>query len=293
LIGFGTASVHAFNGDADLLWAAAAVAACIFGLVLPRSRECLGTAWIGVVVASLTKNEGLTAALLLAVLVSFRYIPSPEWNGWLTSIPSTSREPWRPRRTDVGLTIWAYRALLMATMVIPGCAWALVVRLAGIQDRFFGHPGNETFGYRVHATLREMSSNLHVLPVALAVLVVGSLVLHGTRRDLGLGNPAWVWIAIAGSLAVILGTYVLGSYEINWWLSTSVSRTTIFAQLALYSDLAIWLLVALSRPRRTESARYGASAFADSSRVERSAAPPSGVKVAGVSTTYATRLDER
>jgi len=58
-----------------------------------------------------------------------------------------------------------------------------------------------------------------------------------------MGNPIWLWVACLSSLAVLVVTYVVGSFEIHWWLQTSVDRTTIFPQLVLYSEVVLWLVV--------------------------------------------------
>ena len=76
LIGFGLAGAFAFADYADLLWAAAAVGALVFGLVLPRAPHHLAVAWLCATAASLTKNEGLTTSLMIFVLLSIRYLPA-------------------------------------------------------------------------------------------------------------------------------------------------------------------------------------------------------------------------
>jgi hypothetical protein len=43
----------------------------------------------------------------------------------------------------------------------------------------------------------------------------------------------------------MFGTYMVGGLEIHNWLVASVNRTTIFAQVLLYADLAIWLVIAV------------------------------------------------
>lgn len=70
------------------------------------------------------------------------------------------------------------------------------------------------------------------------------IVQRWDREQARLANPAWLWLSCLGSLAIIFATYVFGGDEIHWWLTNSVDRTTIFAQLLLHSDLAIWLVVA-------------------------------------------------
>jgi hypothetical protein len=90
-----------------------------------------------------------------------------------------------------------------------------------------------------------MAAHLAVAPVDLAVLLVGCWFLRRDRERAGLGNPAWLWLTCLGSLTIIFGTYVVGGLEIHGWLYNSVNRTTIFAQVVLYADLAIWLVIAL------------------------------------------------
>ena len=68
---------YAVDGFADLLWSAAAVAAVLWGLVLPRTRRNLMVAWSCAIVASLTKNEGLvTASAVLLLIASSVSAPS-------------------------------------------------------------------------------------------------------------------------------------------------------------------------------------------------------------------------
>jgi hypothetical protein len=71
------------------------------------------------------------------------------------------------------------------------------------------------------------------------------LLLAHARERARLGNPAWLWTACLVSLAIIFATYVFGAFEIHGWLGNSVNRTTIFAQVLLYADLAIWMVIAL------------------------------------------------
>ncbi len=234
LVGFAVSDPYGVIGYADLMWAAAAAGAVIWGLVLPRSSQALGVAWICAIVASLTKNEGLTTALIILVLIALRYRPlslrGPQLRGW------------------------AERACFVLLPALPGLAWAGIIRLIGVHDEFFKSTSGETSLYRAQATVAGMWVHLHVAPVDLAVLLVGCLLLRGDRRRAGLGNPAWLWVSCLGALAIIFGTYVVGGLEIHSWLANSVNRTTIFAQIVLYADLLTWLVIAvegaLSRANR-------------------------------------------
>jgi hypothetical protein len=225
LVGFGVSGVIAVEGYADLLWAAAAAGAVIWGLVLPQSTQALGVAWICAVAASLTKNEGFTTALVVIVVIALRYRP--------------------PTRPGPVARRWAELAAFAVLPALPGLAWAGLARLIGLRDAFFTSAPAESPVTRAGATVTGMAAHLVVAPVALAVLLVGCCFLRADRERAGLGNPGWLWGAWLGSLAIILATYVVGRFEIHNWLVASVDRTTIFAQVLLYADLAIWLVIAV------------------------------------------------
>jgi len=137
-------------------------------------------------------------------------------------------------------------------MAAPGIVWVALVRLAGINGTFFVGLRQGTINARVNPTITYLTHNLHILPVAAAVAVVGSLALPSRRSQLGLASPMLLWIVVVGYVAALVFTYVVGKNPIHHWLTTSAGRTTIFANLALYADLAIWLVVAVSRDERIE-----------------------------------------
>jgi hypothetical protein len=244
IVGFSVTGIYyAVGGYADLLWSAAAVGAVVWGLVLPRSTQALGIAWICAAVASVTKNEGLTTALVVLVLIAFRYRPpAPSWL-------RRSREQPASRGLQ-GVAVWpavrswAERAGFVVGPALPGLAWAGLARVIGLNDAFFTSSSTESPASRAGATIHGMAPYLAVAPVALAVLVAGCYFVRRDRRRARLANPAWLWAVCLLYLAIIFATYVLGSPEIQWWLHTSVARTTIFPQLLLYTDLAIWLVIA-------------------------------------------------
>jgi hypothetical protein len=255
LAGFAVSGYSAVEGYTDLLWAASAVGAVIWGLVLPRSSQALGVSWICAAVASLTKNEGLATALVILALIALRYRP--------LSLPGPVA-----RR-------WAERAALLVLPALPGLAWAGLIRRIGVHDAFFKSPSTETVLNRAGATIAGMAAHLAVAPVAVAVLLAGCWFLRTDREHAGLGNPAWLWISCLASLAIIFATYVVGGLEIHSWLASSVYRTTIFAQLLLYADLASWLVITVdgvltpmgARPRTSQpmSSAHGGPAAADRS----------------------------
>jgi hypothetical protein len=128
---------------------------------------------------------------------------------------------------------------------LPGLAWAGLARLIGLNQPFFNSTSPESPATRAGATIAGMAAHLAVAPVDLAVLLVGCWFLRRDRERARLGNPAWLWAAWLGSLAILFATYMIGGPEIHGWLASSVDRTTIFAQVLLYADLAIWLVIAV------------------------------------------------
>jgi hypothetical protein len=224
VVGFAVSGGYAIEGYTDLVWAAFAVGAVVWGLVLPRSPRALAVAWICAAAASLTKNEGLTTALIIIAAIALRYRP--------LSLPGPAA-----RR-------WAERAVLVLLPALPGLAWAGMMRLIGVHDAFFTTGSPEARLTRAGATVLGMAQYLHVAPLALAVLLAGCWFLRADRQRAGLANPVWLWICCLGSLAIIFGTYVFGDLEIHGWLLHSVNRTTIFAQVVLYTEIAVWLVIA-------------------------------------------------
>jgi len=164
--------------------------------------------------------------------------------------------------------MWTERAAFVVVPALPGLAWAAMTRLVGLQDAFFRSSSTESLVSRADATIAAMAAHLAVAPVALAVLLTGCCLLRRDRERARLGNPAWLWTACLASLAIIFATYVFGAFEIHGWLQNSVDRTTIFAQVLLYADLAIWPVIALD----------GAFTHEGSERRDASPAP---VSVAG------------
>jgi hypothetical protein len=258
LVGFAIAGQYGVDGYTDLLWAAAAVGAVIWGLVLPRSTQALVVAWICAAVATLTKNEGLTTGVALLVLIALRY--RPVTLSWVRRRRATSESggfaglvTWPVARA------WAERAAFVVVPALPGLAWAGLIHLIGLSDNFFKSPSTESLVTRGHATIDGMAAHLAVAPAAAAVLIAGCYFLRRDRERARFGNPAWLWLACLASLLTILATYVFGGYEIYGWLANSVNRTTIFAQLVLYAELAVWLVIALDAASTRESIGQPAS----------------------------------
>jgi hypothetical protein len=242
LIGFGLSGYFGVSGYADLLWAASALAAILIGLVLPPSLRNLAAAWVCATVAGLSKPEGFITACMILGLLAVRYIPRP-----VTPLTAPRQKAEGVRRS-VGI-VWAHWAakvvVFAVVMALPGLFWSGYVKYEKIGSGFVGTSG-QSLALRSRAIAPVLWSNLHVLPLAVGVALVGAVVLSRRRRRLALASDVWLWIVLAGSLAALLITYVFGALEIHWWLSTSANRTTIFENLSAYGDMAVWLTVAAS-----------------------------------------------
>lgn len=239
LAGFGIAGQYAVDGYADLLWAAAAAGAVVYGLMLPRSGSHLAIAWACSTVAALTKNEGLIAAVVVLGLVACRYFPASSPRSGTHATTSV-----RDRIASLpGVVTWGRRLGVALLTILPGALWAVAVKAYGIGNVFFGAGRTEPVPSRLHTTADRLWAYLHVLPLALVVLVCGVLWLTSSRRALGLANPAWLWTTLVLWLASLVYTYAFGALPIDWWLRTSADRTTIFPQLLLITEMAIWAVV--------------------------------------------------
>ena len=218
---YGVTGADALNGYADLLYAGAGLGAVIYGLLLPRSPRHLAVASLCLAIAALTKNEGMLTAVIVAVLVIARQ-----------------------QRRGMGLR-QRLATLGVALALVPGAIWMLIIRADGLSDSFFASSSGETLDTRLSATVSQMSNQLRLVLPAILVLIAGTLLLRHHRSRLGIGDWRWLW---TGGIVYTLGiaaTYVIGSPEINWWLNTSVVRTTIFANASLQVDMTAWLLVAI------------------------------------------------
>lgn len=242
LVAFAVAGNYAINGYADLFWSAAALGAVVWGLVMPRDGRSLMIAWTCAVAASLTKSEGFTTAIIVIVLIALRYAPPPlHWPKRAQTYPSgrvdTVGVNWR------SAPLWMRSAGYVLVPALPGIAWVALMQHLGISNAFFGGGSSESATHRAGSALSGIAGHLVILPVALAVALAGWFWLRKDRQRAGMGNPIWLWVACLSSLAVLVVTYVVGSFEIHWWLQTSVDRTTIFPQLVLYSEVVLWLVV--------------------------------------------------
>ncbi|MEU1587141.1 hypothetical protein [Micromonospora sp. NPDC005710] len=215
------------GGLADALWSAAFVGAAVALLLGPDPLRRPLLPLLLLTVATLSKNEGLIAAVGLALLVTVR------------------------ARADLR------RAALVWLPVLIGGAWAVLARLLHAQSDITngssvdpGVPAVDRFDFTV-AALWDVVGPLVVGAAVVALL--GALFLRGHRQATGLAADGWVWAANGYYLAVLIGTYVSGPNDIEWWLETSVQRVTLPVTLLSAVSLAGWVAVAFGGDGRAES----------------------------------------
>ncbi|MEU4551020.1 hypothetical protein [Micromonospora violae] len=215
------------GGLADALWSAAFAAAAV-ALLLgadPLRRPLLPLLLL--TVAALSKNEGLIAVAGLAVLVTVR------------------------GRADLR------RAALVWLPVLAGGAWAVLVRVLDAKSDITNGTSADQGAQgvqRFQVTIAAMWDVVGLVLVGAAVVaLVGALFLRGRRRAAGLASDGWVWALNGYYLVVLIGTYLTGPNEIEWWLATSVQRVTLPVLLLATVSIAGWVAVALAGDGRAES----------------------------------------
>jgi hypothetical protein len=210
------------NGYADPIWSLGALGAVAYGLQLAGGRSDRGVALVLVLVAGLSKNEGLVVAVVLIAL-----------RGVVTlSAEERRRRQWvRPVVTG------------LVELVVVG-VWPLLMRAihARGESTQLSSPGR--WWSRADASYHGMAPYLHVLVLAAPVAVVGGLVLSRLRRRTGMANDLWAWAGLASGLVAVGGAFVVGTGTIAPWLLTTVHRVTEFSALEGWWIIAVWTVVA-------------------------------------------------
>ncbi len=223
-VAFGITEPFITNGYADPIWSLAAVGAVAYGLQLEVSASHRGMALILLLVAGMSKDEGVVTAGLLIGLVTLR--------GILTLSPPERRR-------------WWWRPILMGfvEVVLIGL-WPLLMRI--IHARGDSAPVSPAHEYvsRTRAAYDGMVPYLHVVVLAAPIAVVGAVALSGVRRRSGVGNELWGWAALAAGLVAILGAFATGTGAIGPWLTSTVHRVTEFSALTGWWIVAMWAVVA-------------------------------------------------
>ena len=211
------------NGYADPIWSVAAVGALAWGLQVQPGGPTTATTALLLVVAGLSKDEGVVIGAALALLIVARV---------LVGLPSGERL----RRGRRSLVVAGAELAILA-------AWPLVMRVIQARGITSSYSSPSTFPARARAAADGFAPYLHVLVLAVPLAVAGGLVLGRVRRRAGLGNDAWAWAGLASGLLAIGGALVTGTAAVRPWLLTTVHRITEFPVLAAWWIVAVWGIV--------------------------------------------------
>jgi hypothetical protein len=247
-VAFGITGPFMTNGYADPIWSLAAVGAVAYGLQMGAGRTEQGVVLILVLVAGMSKDEGVVTACALIVLVALRR---------LVTLPAEERR----RR-------WWPPALLAVVELAGVLVWPLLMRAihARGETSVTFSPLGDMPG-RARTVYDGMVPYLHMLVLAVPVAVVGGLVLSRVRRRSGAANDWWAWAALVSGLLAVSVAYVTGTVAIQTWLVGTVDRVTDFPALAAWWIVATWAVVATSAlsPVVANAADTPAAANADDS----------------------------
>jgi hypothetical protein len=223
-VAFGITEPFMTNGYADPIWSLAALGAVAYGLQMGASRTNRGAALILVLVAGLSKNEGVATAGALVVLIALRGV---------VSMPAAERHRrwWRP-------------VVIGAAELAALAAWPLLMRAIHARGESSTLSAAHEWPDRARAAYDGMAPYLHVIVLAAPLAVVGGLVLSRVRRRSGLANDWWAWAGLAGGLVVVGGAYVTSTAAIAVWLVGTVDRVTEFPALTGWWIVAMWAVVA-------------------------------------------------
>jgi len=212
------------NGYADPLWSLAAVGAVAWGLQSRSDRGSRATAAVLLLVAGLSKNEGLVVALALVALVAARAVGADGvrggWRRW--------RAPVAVAAAEVAVLAW----------------WPVAMHVIGARGASSTFTTSNGTGGRTSAVVHGMSPYLHVLVLAVPLALVGGLVLGGVRRRAGVGNDLWAWLALGVGLVAVGGALVTGTGDIVPWIRSTVHRITEYPILQAWWIVAVWAVVA-------------------------------------------------
>lgn len=237
------------NGYADPIWSLAALGAVAYGLQLPAGKGEQGAAAVLVLVAGMSKDEGVVTAAALVGLIAVRATLACRANG---------------RRA------WRRPAIVAAAELAAIAAWPVAVRLVHARDQSTAGSALATWPNRAVATVQGMSPYLHVAVLAAPLAVVAGVLLRRVRRAGGFGHDGWAWAALLWGLVAVGGALVVGTGAIKPWVTTTVHRVTEFSALCGWWIVATWAVaasgapaaerraVAASHPVGAEAARVGA-----------------------------------
>ena len=199
---YGMVGTFATNGYADLLWSAFAVTAALRLLRFEQPLDWLGLAALAA--AATTKSEGLTTAMLIAVVV-----------GWSRS--------------------WSQRVLLMSALV-PAAAWFVVARLRGAENDIVGGLRDVT----VHSLRGRLWPPVPAIAglcwpyIAVLCIVIGlRWNWFQTQHDRLPTMLGPLMVVALGATVMLWAVYLVSPHDVYWHLKYSVDRTTFSLRLFL------------------------------------------------------------
>jgi hypothetical protein len=236
-VAFGITEPFMTNGYADPIWSLAAVGAVVYGLQMESGRIQQGTTLLLVLVAGLSKDEGVATAVLLIAIVALRSLLALLRQGRL-------RQWWQP-------------VALGAAELAVVASWPLLMRIDHARGAIVEETPMSDWAGRVSGSYHGMTPYLHVLVLAIPVAVVGGLVLSRVRRASGAGNDGWAWAGLASGVLAVAGAFVTGTGALAPWLLSTVHRVTEFPAMMGWWIIAVWAVVASGAsfvaPRRSKS----------------------------------------
>jgi hypothetical protein len=225
-VAFGTTEPFMTNGYADPIWTLAAVGAVAYGLQLGMNRVNQTVALLLVLVAGLSKDEGLATAAVLLVLLTLR------------AVGSMSAEDRRTR--------WWRPVLPILAVAIAIGAWPALIRVLHARGLAMTYSPLHDIPGRARTAFDGFSPYLHVIVLAAPLAIVGGVVLSALRRRGALANDWWAWAAWAGGLAAVGTAYITGTVPVQQWLVGTVDRVSEFPVLTAWWIVAVWAIVASS-----------------------------------------------
>ena len=249
VMGYG--HVFVIDGYLDSIWATLLVSALVLTCWVESTAASRAVALVMLAAAVVLKNDALPGCVALLILIA-----------------------WRARRP--------VERLMCAVVVALPAWWMLLSRSLGVQsDVLDGEAVSRLalFDADQWARLGPTTRALwHYLWIPGLLLLVAA-VLVGVQRSLGdqrgRVDAVTLSVLVFGVVTLALvGVYLVGPYDIAWWLATSIDRTSLVLQLGA---LLVAVLTALSvldgvrRPGcRPPSSRFSTFTFrAPSDRGER------------------------
>jgi hypothetical protein len=233
-ISFGITEPFMTNGYADPIWSLAALGAVVYGLQMTSGRSETGVVAILLLVAGMSKNEGVVTAAVLIVLVALRQLSNQFAN--------------RRNRTEPRPQWWRVPIAVGVVELAAVGAWPVVMRAIGARGQSSPLSTPSQMVSRARATYDGFVPYLHVLPWAVPIAVIGGLVLSGVRSRSGAANDWWGWAGLASGLLAVAGALIVGTSAIEPWLATTVHRVTEFPALTGWWIVAMWAVVASGAP---------------------------------------------